>query len=284
MLAMLAWSRAVSSVVLTELVLLRLYEGDMICNKCRKEISDEYSFCNYCGVKLKTECPKCEKLVLSDSLFCGFCGTRLSDYIRYRERNPILNSPDDITDDLIQRIIDNNLDSLTINYEFSRKSISMHDRDKWKKDQCRTNPFYAANEKHSLKRIEFEIILGRNVHSLAAAFADMKWLEYVNLRETSNITDMSSMFENAKSFNQPIGDWDTSNVTNMSDMFNGATSFNQPIGDWDTSNVTEMKCMFLNAISFNQPIGGWDTSNVTNMSDMFAGATSYSHRYPKGAK
>ena len=36
-------------------------------------------------------------------------------------RNPVLNSPDDITDELIQQIIDNNLDSLTINYEFTRK-------------------------------------------------------------------------------------------------------------------------------------------------------------------
>ena len=33
-------------------------------------------------------------------------------------RNPVLNSPDDITEELIQRIINNDLDSLTINYEF----------------------------------------------------------------------------------------------------------------------------------------------------------------------
>ena len=29
-------------------------------------------------------------------------------------RNPVLNSPDDITDELIQQIINNDLDSLTI--------------------------------------------------------------------------------------------------------------------------------------------------------------------------
>lgn len=33
-------------------------------------------------------------------------------------RNPVLNSLDDITEELIQRIINNDLDSLTINYEF----------------------------------------------------------------------------------------------------------------------------------------------------------------------
>ena len=32
-------------------------------------------------------------------------------------RNPVLNSPDDITAKLIQQIISNDLDSLTINYE-----------------------------------------------------------------------------------------------------------------------------------------------------------------------
>ena len=31
--------------------------------------------------------------------------------------------------------------------------------------------------------------------------------------------------------------WNTSNVTDMSDMFNTAIKFNQYIGGWDTSNV-----------------------------------------------
>ena len=40
---------------------------------------------------------------------------------------------------------------------------------------------------------------------------------------------MSGMFENARSFNQPLNKWNVSNVTNMEGMFNGATSFNQPL-------------------------------------------------------
>ena len=55
----------------------------------------------------------------------------------------------------------------------------------------------------------------------------------------------------AKSFNQPIGEWNTSKVTDMSHMFGGASSFNQPIGDWDTSNVTNMSDMFRCVESFN---------------------------------
>ena len=34
-----------------------------------------------------------------------------------------------------------------------------------------------------------------------------------------------------------ISSWDTSEVTDMSFLFKEATSFNQPIGDWDVSNV-----------------------------------------------
>ncbi len=92
---------------------------------------------------------------------------------------------------------------------------------------------------------------------------------------TSNVTNMSSLFEYNDKFNSDISNWDTSNVTSMSEMFFDATSFNQPIGSWDVSNVTNMNSMFLYADSFNQPIGNWDTSNVTNMGGMLYGATSF---------
>jgi surface protein len=95
----------------------------------------------------------------------------------------------------------------------------------------------------------------------------------INVAEPpTSVTDMSSMFQSATSFNQPIGSWDTSNVTNMSAMFQGASVFNQPIGSWNTSSVTNMANMFRYASVFNQPINGWNTSNVTNMSYMFLSA------------
>ena len=190
-------------------------------------------------------------------------------------RKPILNSPNDITDELIQRIINNDLDSLTINYEFTRCKKYAEDWDNWKNVQNRINPFWRANKVQPLKRIEFEIKLAQNVHSLADAFYELSELEYVNIKDTSKVTDMSYMFSGATSFNQPIGNWDTSNVTDMSYMFDGAESFNQPIGNWDTSRVTDMSYMFCAAYSFNQPIGNWDTSNVTDMSGMFHGAESF---------
>ena len=93
--------------------------------------------------------------------------------------------------------------------------------------------------------------------------------------DISNVTNMEAMFWGAESFNMSIGNWDTSNVTNMINMFRRATSFNQDIGSWDTSNVVFMSGMFDNAYSFNQSIGYWDTSNVIDMDRMFYYATDF---------
>ena len=96
-------------------------------------------------------------------------------------RNPILRSADDITKELIRRIIDNDLDTLTIDYEFTKAlGREFKSLDDWETSQNYINPFYRANECTPIKRIEFKVILTRNVTSLAGAFADMKELEFVN--------------------------------------------------------------------------------------------------------
>ncbi len=97
--------------------------------------------------------------------------------------------------------------------------------------------------------------------------------------DVSHVTNMSSMFYGATSFNQNIGDWDVSAVTDMSYMFSDAERFNQDIGDWDVGAVTNMRSMFAGATDFDQDIssrnGSWNVSNVTNMARMFQGATNF---------
>ena len=58
----------------------------------------------------------------------------------------------------------------------------------------------------------------------------------------------------------------------MSSAFDQAAAFNQPIGAWDTSKVTDMMFAFYGAEAFDQNISAWDTSSVTYMEDMFSGS------------
>lgn len=90
--------------------------------------------------------------------------------------------------------------------------------------------------------------------------------EIEGMLDTSNITDMSSMFSNCTKLTT-IPPLDTSNVTNMGYMFNLCTSLTT-IPLLDTSNVTNMKSMFYNCANLTT-IPLLDTSNVTNMSYIF---------------
>ena len=101
----------------------------------------------------------------------------------------------------------------------------------WLNEQFRINPLWRANKLSAIKRIEFEVKPGQDVHSLACAFTLFDKLEYVNIKDTSNVSDMSGLFWQAMTFNQSIGNWETSNVTNMNSMFAQAVNFNQPLAD-----------------------------------------------------
>ena len=96
---------------------------------------------------------------------------------------------------------------------------------------------------------------------------------YTDVANTVNVTDMSSMFFGATSFNSPLS-FDTKNVTAMASMFNGATSFNQPL-TFNTENLTSTFRMFQNATSFNSTLTFSNTLSITSMGSMFLGATSY---------
>ena len=92
---------------------------------------------------------------------------------------------------------------------------------------------------------------------------------------TSDIPDMSGLFEGQATFNENISRWDVSSVSDMSLMFRGATSFNQSLAEWDVSLVQNMRWMFTEASSFDQPIGNWNVGSVTDMNDMFASASAF---------
>ena len=89
--------------------------------------------------------------------------------------------------------------------------------------------------------------------------------------DTSDVTDMSALFKNRRTFNVNISAWDVSSVTDFSEMFYGAEFFNYNL-PWTTSSARNMDKMFFGASEFNGLIRGWDTSKVTSLQQMFYNA------------
>jgi surface protein len=117
-----------------------------------------------------------------------------------------------------------------------------------------------------------------NVRSTKNMFYNAKNLKgnkYFNDWDVSSVTSMTSMFDKAYVFNQPLNNWDVSSVIYMGSMFLDAKVFNQPLDKWNVSSVTYMGHMFAFTNAFNQPLNNWNVGNVTNMTLMFNKAEAF---------
>ena len=104
-------------------------------------------------------------------------------------------------------------------------------------------------------------------------FSILESIEGLEYLDTSEVTDMFSMFQNCTSLtNLDISGFDTRKVTNMSRMFQNCSSLvNINVNHFDTSLVTNMENMFRNCESLvNLDVSHFNTSKVTNMNYMFA--------------
>ncbi|UXP33376.1 BspA family leucine-rich repeat surface protein [Reichenbachiella agarivorans] len=101
--------------------------------------------------------------------------------------------------------------------------------------------------------------------TMASAFADLPNMvcNATDLPNLTQVTDLSYMFSNAKSFNSDLSHWDVSNITNMSSTFSNASAFNQNLGNWDISKVNYMSNMLngtaLSVSNYDQTLAGWAT-------------------------
>ena len=121
-------------------------------------------------------------------------------------------------------------------------------------------------------KVDSEVYLPQNSRHMFHAFkGNLLGADKFN---TSEVTDMSGIFNYAKSVDADVSKWNVSNVTKMTGMFDGATSAKPDVSKWNTSKVTDMVSMFFGAKSANPDVSKWDVSNVTNVSNMFYGATS----------
>tara|TARA_R110001583_G_scaffold131713_2_gene283534 strand:- start:1867 stop:3597 length:1731 start_codon:yes stop_codon:yes gene_type:complete len=103
--------------------------------------------------------------------------------------------------------------------------------------------------------------------------------------DLSNCTSLTSMFNACFAFtgNESMKDWDTSNITNMGSMFRDSPNFNVSALNWDVSNVTTFSTMFYNAGGatttgvFNGRLDNWDFSAGTSLSNFMHGQRSFNN-------
>ena len=136
-------------------------------------------------------------------------------------------------------------------------------RIKWEEQTLLT-----SNDK-LLEVVQFGTVTWESMLLMFHKCKNMTFAASIDIPDLTKVTDMSWMFTDCTSFNQPLEKWDVSKVTTMFRMFEDCHSFNQPLNNWNVSQVTDMTYMFSHCESFNQPLNDWDVSKVTDMCGMF---------------
>ena len=116
------------------------------------------------------------------------------------------------------------------------------------------------------------VIANKNSSYLFNQFRRLESVEGIEYFDTSNVTDMSSMFgwcESLKSLD--LRTFDTSKVTTMLNMFRDNLALTSlDVSSFDTSNVTTMQWMFGNTNYLKSVnLSSFNTEKVTNTSNMF---------------
>ena len=102
-------------------------------------------------------------------------------------------------------------------------------------------------------------------------------INFNNNFNTSNVTNMSSMFYSCSSLtNLDLSNFNTSNVTDMKQMFWNCRSLTSlDLSSFNTSNVTNMCYMFFYCLSLtNLDLSNFNTAKVTGMDYMFQACSS----------
>ena len=167
----------------------------------------------------KSEIPACFFLCIPTSFIVGF-------YFFYQFLHPTLtlDSPDDLTDENLQKILNNKINTLYLNYQYRTQG---------------ENPFYLLRNR--LQQVKFEICLGSGVTHLIGLFMDCTNLKSVHSFNTINITDVTSMFENCRSLvDAPM--LNLHNVKNADSMFAGCKQL-KTVPLYDLSNL--ISCSYM---------------------------------------
>lgn len=102
---------------------------------------------------------------------------------------------------------------------------------------------------------------------LFGGYQNLKEIYFNNCFDTSQVTDMDSMFYNCNSLNSvDVGGFDTSQVTDMSDMFRSCVNLMKlNLSKFDTGQVTDMSGMFASCRKLTElDLSNFDTSTTNN--------------------
>jgi hypothetical protein len=88
--------------------------------------------------------------------------------------------------------------------------------------------------------------------------------------DTSQVTNMSGMFDGRAGFNDDISRWDVSSCFYFYNMFRDARNFNANISNWRGGDFrnTFLVGMFQDAWSFRQDLSSWDVTGVSSFNRM----------------
>ena len=120
-----------------------------------------------------------------------------------------------------------------------------------------------------------KIVANADSTSAFNAFTNVTSFTGLNKLDTSNVTNMQTMFNNLDNIQTlDLSSFNTSKVTNFYSIFGGndkLTTLN--LTGWDTSAAKDMGQMFYvcNALTTINGLGSFNTANVTDMSGMFHG-------------
>jgi len=152
---------------------------------------------------------------------------------------------------------------------------------------------YSINENDKKIKIFGKTFVENNINNCKIKIdnKEKELSEYYNIKNdkikdikikliTSNVTDMSFMFDECSSLLSfpDISKWKTNNIINMKAIFADCSSLTSlpDISKWNTKNVINMKSMFYNCRSLKSlpDISKWNTNNITQINHIFYGCSS----------
>ena len=118
--------------------------------------------------------------------------------------------------------------------------------------------------------------LSSDLSHMFSGLSSLTSQDITNVCDTSNITNMNSMFEGCTNLiTLDISNFNTSKVTDMNSVFSGCSSLTTlNVSKWDTSKVTNMGSMFNGCSNLTTlDVSNFNTGEVTNMNSMFNGCS-----------